>query len=47
MLAAFGDNLFNPLSFILCIAGVVFLHLSSNLFNDYFDVKHGTDGINY
>ena len=47
MLAAFGDNLFNPLSFILCLAGVVFLHLSSNLFNDYFDVKHGTDGINY
>ena len=47
MLAAFGDNLFNPLSLILCLAGVVFLHLSSNLFNDYFDVKHGTDAINY
>ncbi len=47
MLSSFGDNLFNPISLFLCVAGVVFLHVSSNLFNDYFDVKHGTDDANY
>ena len=41
-----GDNLFNPLSLILCSLGIVFLHVASNLFNDYYDVKDGTDGAN-
>ena len=31
---------------LLCVLGIVFLHLSSNLYNDYFDVKHGTDEAN-
>ena len=31
---------------ILAIIGVFFLHLFSNLYNDYFDVKHGTDEAN-
>ena len=31
---------------ILAITGVFFLHLFSNLYNDYFDVKHGTDEAN-
>ena len=31
---------------ILAISGVFFLHLFSNLYNDYFDVKHGTDEAN-
>ena len=49
-LAAFfagsGDGLFNVLSLILCCLGIVLLHVSSNLFNDYYDVKDGTDGAN-
>ena len=38
-----GDNLFNVTNFILCIIGVMIAHLSSNVLNDYFDVKDGTD----
>ena len=34
------------LNSILSISGVFFLHLFSNLYNDYFDVKHGTDDAN-
>jgi len=45
-LAGSGDNLFNPFSLILCSLGIVFLHVASNLFNDYYDVKDGTDGAN-
>ena len=45
-LAGSGDGLFNILSLVLCAAGIVFLHVSSNLFNDYYDVKDGTDGGN-
>ena len=45
-LAGSGDNLFSPLSLLLCSVGIVFLHVSSNLFNDYYDVKDGTDGAN-
>ena len=45
-LAGAGDNLFNPLSLFLCSLGIIFLHVSSNLFNDYYDVKDGTDGAN-
>ena len=44
--AGSGDGLFSVLSLILCAAGIVFLHVSSNLFNDYYDVKDGTDGAN-
>ena len=45
-LAGSGDNFFSPLSLLLCSVGIVFLHVSSNLFNDYYDVKDGTDGAN-
>ena len=37
---------FSFLNSILSIMGVFFLHLFSNLYNDYFDVKHGTDEAN-
>ncbi len=45
-MAGSGDGLFNIISLILCSLGIVFLHVSSNLFNDYYDVKDGTDGAN-
>jgi len=41
--AGVGDDLFNVSNFILCIIGVMIAHLSSNVLNDYFDVKDGTD----
>ena len=41
--ASTGDNLFNITNFILCLLGVMIAHLSSNVLNDYFDVKDGTD----
>ena len=41
--AGTGDNLFNITNFILCLLGVMIAHLSSNVLNDYFDVKDGTD----
>ena len=44
--AGSGDGLFSILSLVLCAVGIVFLHVSSNLFNDYYDVKDGTDGAN-
>ena len=44
--AGSGDGLFSILSLVLCSVGIVFLHVSSNLFNDYYDVKDGTDGAN-
>jgi 1,4-dihydroxy-2-naphthoate octaprenyltransferase len=41
--AAFG---FNMLYFLLTLTGLMLLHLGSNVMNDYFDVKDGTDGAN-
>ena len=41
-----GDGLFNIFSFILTIFGIIIAHLSMNVFNDYFDVKDGTDEAN-
>ena len=38
-MAGSGDGLFNVISLILCSLGIVFLHVSSNLFNDYYDVR--------
>jgi 1,4-dihydroxy-2-naphthoate octaprenyltransferase len=37
---------FNWLYFVLTLAGIILLHLGSNVMNDYFDVKDGTDGLN-
>jgi 1,4-dihydroxy-2-naphthoate octaprenyltransferase len=44
--AGTGENLFNITNFILCLLGVMIAHLSSNVLNDYFDVKDGTDEVN-
>lgn len=37
---------FSSLNFILATLGVVLLHLSANVFNDYFDWTSGTDQVN-
>ena len=44
--AGIGDGLFSPVSLILTTFGILFFHLFSNLYNDYFDVTHGTDEAN-
>ena len=44
--AGIGDGLFSIFNLILATIGVLLLHLSSNVFNDYFDVKDGTDEAN-
>ncbi len=41
--AGLGDGLFSVTSLLLTVLGVLLLHLSSNVFNDYFDVSDGTD----
>ena len=37
---------FDPLLFVLTLVGVVFAHAGTNVINDYFDFKNGTDVIN-
>ena len=44
--AGIGDDLFSPISLALTTFGILFFHLFSNLYNDYFDVTHGTDEAN-
>ena len=44
--AGIGDSLFSPISLALTTFGILFFHLFSNLYNDYFDVTHGTDEAN-
>ena len=44
--AGIGDGLFSPVSLTLTTFGILFFHLFSNLYNDYFDVTHGTDEAN-
>ena len=44
--AGIGDSLFSPLSLTLTTFGILFFHLFSNLYNDYFDVTSGTDEAN-
>ena len=41
-----NQEAFNWFYFALAAIGVVLLHLGSNVMNDYFDVKDGTDGAN-
>ncbi len=43
---ALGLNSFNGWHFFLVALGVSLLHLASNVLNDYFDVKDGTDDAN-
>jgi len=45
-LAGTGNGLFSPIALILCVFGIIFLHLASNIYNDYFDVIDGTDEAN-
>ena len=44
--AGMGDGLFNIPLFVLTIFGILIAHLGINVFNDYFDVKDGTDEAN-
>ena len=44
--AGIGDGLFNTSLFVLTIFGILIAHLGINVFNDYFDVKDGTDEAN-
>jgi 1,4-dihydroxy-2-naphthoate octaprenyltransferase len=44
--AGIGDGLFNIPLFILTLFGILIAHLGINVFNDYFDVKDGTDEAN-
>ncbi len=44
--ALFYNGLFSMSSFILTLVGVLCLHASGNLLNDYFDFKSGADIIN-
>ncbi|MBL90400.1 MAG: hypothetical protein CMH56_01120 [Myxococcales bacterium] len=45
-LAYNGSQAFPWLNFWLTLFGVIFLHLSANVFNDYFDGKSGADDAN-
>ena len=42
-----NENSFSLMNLILCTIGVLFAHLSTNMFNDYFDNIDGTDSGNY
>lgn len=44
--ALLGDAPFPGINFTLTVIGVALLHLASNVFNDYFDWKSGTDQAN-
>ncbi|MEW5747427.1 MAG: prenyltransferase [Candidatus Thermoplasmatota archaeon] len=41
-----AEGVFDPLLFVLTLAGVVFAHAGTNVVNDYFDFKSGTDMAN-
>ena len=42
-----NENSFSLMNLMLCTIGVLFAHLSTNMFNDYFDNIDGTDSGNY
>ncbi len=41
-----AEGAFSWSLFLITLLGLALLHLASNVFNDYFDVKDGTDGAN-
>ena len=41
-----SDTALSSLSLLFTVSGILSLQLFSNLYNDYFDVKDGTDGLN-
>jgi len=45
-LSYFEKSTFNLRLFLLTLAGVIFLHLGTNVANDYFDHKSGNDELN-
>jgi len=46
VIALVYENVFYPLYFVLALAGGIALHAGTNMVNDYFDFKSGTDIIN-
>ncbi len=40
---AFGEGQFSPLIFLITLMGAILLQIESNLVNDYFDFKKGSD----
>ncbi|MFH1978345.1 MAG: prenyltransferase [Candidatus Aenigmatarchaeota archaeon] len=44
--AFYSTGLFNLLLFILTLMGAIFLHLGTNLANEFYDFNNGTDKIN-
>jgi len=44
--ASLGNDLFNITNLILSAFGILLLHMGVNVYNDYFDVKDGTDEVN-
>jgi len=46
LIARHETGLFDPLLFALTLAGAVFLHLGTNVANDYYDNRSGTDVVN-
>ncbi len=42
---AFDQGFFSPGFFLLCVAGIIGLHLGANLLNDYYDAR-GSDPLN-
>ena len=45
-LALAMGNKFDPLLFTLALLGIIFIHIASNMFNDYFDHLSGNDWYN-
>ncbi|UCF04374.1 MAG: 1,4-dihydroxy-2-naphthoate octaprenyltransferase [bacterium] len=46
VIARYETGLFDPLLFTLTLAGAVFIHLGTNVANDYYDNLSGTDVVN-
>lgn len=45
-IAWYNTGIFHPAYFLLALIGAVFMHAGTNLANDYFDHKSGSDDIN-
>jgi 1,4-dihydroxy-2-naphthoate octaprenyltransferase len=45
-LAYYLEKTFSPIIFWLVLAGYCLVHIGSNIINDYFDAKDGTDNVN-
>ncbi|MEM2102670.1 MAG: 1,4-dihydroxy-2-naphthoate octaprenyltransferase [Candidatus Bathyarchaeia archaeon] len=45
VVAWFSFKVFDPLYFVLCLLGAVFMHAGANVANEYFDYKSGCDTV--